>query len=174
MISIVTQLIQDAGDVLVVITIAWAIVILKDRMVYYFINAKLGGNTRVGLGRILESTATFLNLVIYFATILGILSVCGINLTPLLASFGGATVVLGLAYQNFLSNIASGITLYASPPFEVGHDIKLLSSDKVVVEGTVLAILPIRIVLRTPEGSTLYIDNATVINHMIQNDSQRH
>jgi len=38
----------------------------------------------------------------------------------------------------------------------------------------VLAIEPMRTVLKTPEGSTLYISNSAVVNWMVLNDSRKH
>lgn len=117
---------------------------------------------------------SFLNFIIYFISGLAMLDACGINLTPLIASLGGISVIIGLASQSILGNVASAIALYSSPPFQVGHYIKLLDAGSVVVEGEVLALLPMRTVLRTPEKSTLYIDNAQVLGFMIQNDTQKH
>jgi small-conductance mechanosensitive channel len=51
--------------------------------------------------------------------------------------------------------------------------VKFLSGGALVVEGLVLAIEPMRTVLRLADGSTLYISNSQVVGWMVQNDSQK-
>lgn len=43
-----------------------------------------------------------------------------------------------------------------------------------MVEGTVLAIEPMRTIMKTKEGSTLYISNNSVVTWMVDNTSQKH
>lgn len=170
---VLTQIVQDTSEVILIIGVAWTLANLKDRLMSLIINTMFGGERQYGIGRILGTISNLLSFGIYIAAMFAMLIACGVNITPLLASFGGASIVAGLALQSILGNVASAMTLYASPPFEVGNHIKLLSSGSLVVEGTVMALEPLRTVLRTKTGSTLYINNATVINYMIENDSQK-
>ena len=49
-----------------------------------------------------------------------VLSAHGINMTPLIAAFGGASFVIAFATQSTLSNLASGLLLMVSRPFDIG------------------------------------------------------
>lgn len=65
----------------------------------------------------------------------------GINLRPLLASLGASSLVLGIAAQNLLRNLAAGITLYTHRPFSVGDSVQLWTVEgDPVVAGVVVAL----------------------------------
>lgn len=166
-----TQLVQDGSEVILVIATAWALVGLKDRFVTFV--SKTALKEKEAMARLLATFSGLLNYVIFAGAGFASLATCGINITPLLASVGGASVVIGLAAQSILSDVASALTLFASPPFAAGDDVKFLAGGALVVEGTIVGIEPLRCVLRTPEGSTLYIANRDVATFMVQNDSRK-
>ena len=69
------------------------------------------------LANFLSGAAFWLILLI---SIMIVLSAHGINMTPLIAAFGGASFVIAFATQSTLSNLASGLLLMVSRPFDIG------------------------------------------------------
>jgi hypothetical protein len=61
----------------------------------------------------------------------------GLDIKPLLASLGASSLVIGLAMQDLLKNVASAVTLYTARPFVVGDKVILRGGDGgAVVQGT--------------------------------------
>lgn len=165
-----TQMVQDASEIVFIVAVAWTVVRIKDRVVLLLGQKFFSG--KEGLARLTNSVSFLTNYVIYGSAVLASLITCGFNITPLLASVGASSVILGLATQNILVDVASGFTLFASPPFAPGDQVKFLNDGAMILEGTVLEIEPLRTVLKTPEGSTLYISNSKVTGWEIQNDTR--
>ena len=164
-----TQLSQNVSQVIFIVGAAWTAIELKERVLAY-----LQTNVFQGQGmRLLITLGSLVNYLVYAGAIFASLSAFGVNITPLLASTGGLSLVLGLASQSILNNVASAVTLYTSPPFAAGDSVKFLVDGKMVLEGRIVAIEPMRTVLRNSEGALLYVNNKTVTNYIIQNDSRR-
>jgi small-conductance mechanosensitive channel len=68
--------------------------------------------------------------------------------------------------RSILGNVASAVTLFASPPFAVGDKVKFVEPN---IEGTVLSIAPMKTTLRLDDGAVLYVQNAKVVNWMVVN-----
>ena len=60
---------------------------------------------------------------------------------------------------------------YTSPPFAAGDYVKLLNNGSLIAEGQVISIEPLRTVIETEEGGTLYIANSMIVKWMILNMS---
>ena len=125
------------------------------------------------MARLLETVGGLLNYGIYAGAFFSALSTCGINITPLLASLGGASVVIGLASQTILGELASSLTLFAAPPFAAGDSVKFLSGGALVMEGVILAIEPMRTVLKTADGNKLYVQNGKIVTWEVENESRK-
>ena len=167
----VTQMVQDASEILIIVAVAWTAVGIKDRLVAFLQRTAFKGAP--SLGRLLGTFSSLVNYGIYAAAAFASIATCGINITPLLASLGGASVIIGLAAQSILGQIASAVTLYASPPFAAGDDVKFLSGGALVIAGTVVALEPLRTVLKDATGSLIYIQNSKVADWEVQNDTQK-
>lgn len=105
-------------------------------------------------------------VVIVLGALLLVLTVFGIDVSSMLVGAGVIGLVLGLALQDTLSNVFSGISLIADTPFRTG-DLITLSGDKIYrVE---------RIGLRTTtlysydDHSTTYIPNRVLTDQPIEN-----
>lgn len=105
-------------------------------------------------------------VVIVLVTLLMVLSVFGIDVSSILVGAGVIGLVLGLALQDTLGNVFSGISLIADTPFRTG-DLITLSGDKIyLVE---------KIGLRTTtlysydDHSTTYIPNRVLTDQPIEN-----
>jgi len=114
----------------------------------------------------------FLSKVIYFAlfivVILTALSTLGINTTSFLAIFGAASLAVGLALKDSLSNIGAAVLIILFRPFRVGDTIDAGGSF-----GKVEGINLFSTVLATPDNKTVMIPNSSVINSTITNYSNK-
>jgi len=90
----------------------------------------------------------------------------GVELTPFLATSAVVGAVLGLALQDTLGNLFSGIALHTEAPFRVGDWVRLGDRDGRVEQVSWRATR-----LRTWFGDTLTIPNNEVARHAILNYS---
>lgn len=165
-----TQFLQDTSELALIVFVAWAVNSLKDRLVHRFL-ASTG--SAEGIGRLIKPISQALTYIIGLAAVMAALSAYGINIQPLLASLGASSVVIGIASQNLLSNVGSGLSLYLNQPFIAGDKVKLLNGGSVVIDGTVVRIEPMRTVFRSKEGTPIFISNSAVLGYWVQNDSKR-
>ena len=102
-------------------------------------------------------------ITLYLITLLSML---GVDTTSLIAIFSVLTLAISLAVQGVISNLASGITLIVTKPFEEGDYVEIGSSA-----GTVEKIYITCTKLRTPDNKVITIPNATVSESNITNYS---
>lgn len=87
--------------------------------------------------------------------------------TALLASSGIAGIVIGLATQETLGNVFSGISISASKPFVVGEFIEILNVTPPIV-GTVTDIGLRHTVIRDASNKNIVIPNSIIDKDMIR------
>lgn len=107
------------------------------------------------------------NGVFYTVVIIGVLSILGIygvSVSGLLVAGGFAGLVVGLASQQAVSNLVSGLFLLAEQPLRVGDPVSVADVGGVVVD---INILSTRI--RTWDGYIVRIPNSKVFESMIVN-----
>lgn len=95
------------------------------------------------------------------------LSMNGINMTPLLAAFGGASFVIAFATQSTLSNLASGFMLMITQPFDVGDSVKIAN-----VAGKVHSINTVSTVITSDADEIIIVPNTKVWDSVIVNFRQ--
>ena len=104
-------------------------------------------------------------IVLYTAVVLSVLSsVTGLNIVPVLATSTVVTVVLGLALQDTLGNLFSGLSLHFDRPFNMG--------DWVLVdglEGQVVALSWRSTHLRTLTRDIVAVPNSLIAKARVQN-----
>lgn len=114
----------------------------------------------------------FLENVIYFALliviILASLNALGINTTSFLAVFGAASLAIGLALKDSLSNIGAAVLIIIFKPFKVGDFI-----DAAGASGTVESINLFSTIMAAPDNNTIMIPNSAVIGSNITNYSNK-
>jgi len=88
----------------------------------------------------------------------------GVNLSALLVAGGFAGLVVGLAAQNTLSNLVSGLMLLIEQPLRVGDPVSVAGVSGVVVNINVFSTL-----IRTWDGPIVRIPNNEVFNSIITN-----
>lgn len=111
----------------VVAAIAFTVI----KILQHFFSKKLTGNARI-FYRLLYIVIIIIAVVCVLMTIKPLNSMG----TALLASSGIAAAVLGLAAQQTLGNVFSGISISAAKPFEVGEYIEILNVNPPIA-GTV-------------------------------------
>ena len=114
----------------------------------------------------------FLENVIYFALliviILASLNALGINTTSFLAVFGAASLAIGLALKDSLSNIGAAVLIIIFKPFKVGDFI-----DAAGASGSVEQINLFSTIMATPDNKTIMIPNSSIIGSNITNFSSK-
>jgi small conductance mechanosensitive channel len=92
------------------------------------------------------------------------LSLFGINITPLLAVFGGASFIIGFAMQSTLSNLASGLLIMITKPFDVGDVVEAAG-----VSGTIQAISIVSTTIVSFDNQSIVVPNTKVWDSVITN-----
>ena len=108
-------------------------------------------------------------LAFYVAGALGLvvaLSIGGVNLGVLIGSLGLATVALGFALQDIVSNFTAGIVLLLEHPFTEGDHIAIPEAEGEVEEIRVRATR-----LRAPDGQLVIVPNKLLFTQVLTNGS---
>jgi small conductance mechanosensitive channel len=108
-------------------------------------------------------------LAFYAAVVVGLvvtLSLGGVNLGVLVGSLGLATVALGFALQDIVSNFTAGIVLLLEHPFTEGDHIAVED-----VEGEVQEIRVRATRLRAPDGQLILVPNKLLFTGVLRNAS---
>ena len=114
--------------------------------------------------RVVVATLTF-----YAAVAIGLvvaLSIGGVNLGVLIGSLGLATVALGFALQDIVSNFSAGIVLLLEHPFTEGDHIAIPDAEGEVEEIRVRATR-----LRAPDGQLVLVPNKLLFTQVMTNSS---
>jgi small conductance mechanosensitive channel len=108
-------------------------------------------------------------LAYYAAVAIGMvvaLSAGGVNLGVLIGSLGLATVALGFALQDIVSNFTAGIVLLLEHPFTEGDHIAIPDAEGEVEEIRVRATR-----LRAPDGQLVIVPNKLLFTQVLTNGS---
>ena len=119
-----------------------------------------------------QTLVEFLESIIYFiliiVVILASLSTLGINTTSFLAVFGAASLAIGLALKDSLSNIGAAVLIIIFRPFKVGEFIEAGGTS-----GTVKDINLFSTIIKPIDKSIVVVPNSSIIDGNIINYSQR-
>lgn len=105
-----------------------------------------------------------MRVVLYFIAVLIVAGGLGIETSSLLAVFSLAGLAFSLALQGSLSNLASGVLLLITKPFQVGDFI-----DSCGVSGTVREIGLIYTRMTTPNNQDIFVPNSEISANKIIN-----
>ena len=149
----------------------WCAGLIGTIILVLFLTKFLTRLVRRGLTKIPEMSdllRNFISKVVYWiilaiGLILG-LSLFGINMTPLLAVFGGASFIIGFAMQSTLGNLASGLLLMITKPFDVGDVV-----DAAGVSGTVRNVSIVSTTIITFDNQVIVVPNTMVWDSVITN-----
>lgn len=123
--------------------------------------SKLNGT----VGHFLTTLVKYALLILY---VIILLSMLGVDTTSLVAIFSVATLAISLAVQGVISNLASGIMLIVTKPFEEGNYVDIGGTA-----GTVEEIKIISTKLKTPDNKVIVIPNSTITATTIINYSTK-
>ncbi|KAI3427153.1 hypothetical protein D9Q98_007090 [Chlorella vulgaris] len=170
-----TQLMQDCSELVLIVAAAWTLLEFKGRVISWAVS-RLQTDTdphNDGAVPLLRLLSAVLTVAVVMAATAFTLSGFGFHIGPLLASVGGVGVVVGLATQDLLSNIAAAVSLYSTRPFVTNDHVVLVNQEGVEVSGTVLNIEPTRTILLDDEnGCIVHISNNGITDYIIRNYTQ--
>ena len=106
-------------------------------------------------------------ILLLFLLLLTCADKLGLPTTSIITLLGTFGLAFSLAMQNSLSNLAGGLFLLGSKPFETGHYISVPGA-----EGTVSQICLIHTVLTTVDNKQIHVPNSTVTGSIVTNFSQ--
>ncbi len=119
-------------------------------------------------GKVEQSVIGFIialvNIALKLLVVITVLAIIGIDVTSIITAFGAALVAVGLAMQNSLSNIASGILIIINKPFKAGD---LLEFEGTV--GTVSKIELFNTFLTSLDGKEIIIPNSRLTSNNVIN-----
>lgn len=111
---------------------------------------------------------TLIKVALVALYVIILLSMLGVDTTSLVAIFSVLTLAISLAVQGVVSNLASGITLVVTKPFEEGDYVEIGG-----VGGTVEAITIFSTKLKTGDNKVIILPNGNVTSENIINYSTK-
>lgn len=154
--------IQLAKDIGIVLAAFLGLVILA-RLVRRFVRRWIGHVPNIS--NLLQ--AFIIGIVYWLVLAFGlmlVLSALGVDITPLFALVGGASIILAFAMQDTLSNLASGLMIMIYRPFDEGDYV-----DVGGVAGTVKTTNIVATTVTTPDNQVIVIPNKNVWGNIITN-----
>lgn len=143
---------------IIIVLVAWLISILIRRMV----QRAMSRISTHGHVDILISRGA--GAVVLIAGVLVALGILGLSLTGVLAAIGLASVGIGFALKDILSNLFAGIILLIQHPFTIGDQV-MIGNEEGVVENVRVRDTQIL----TYEGERVYVPNQNVFSNPIIN-----
>ncbi|MBQ1388378.1 MAG: mechanosensitive ion channel family protein [Clostridia bacterium] len=111
---------------------------------------------------------SFVRIALKAVVIVAALGTLGFNIASLVTALGAATVAIGLALQDTLKNVASGLMVLISKPFKVGDYVQLGA-----LEGSVTKIDISSTHLLTIDNKEVIIPNSNITQNNITNYSSQ-
>lgn len=112
----------------------------------------------------------FVSQIINYVLLVGLLLIClnqvGIPTTSFVAAFGAFGLGIGLALQNNMSNLASGLLILIFKPFRAGHYIEVGN-----ITGSVTSIQFMNTIVTTRDQKRVYIPNSILTSQSVTNYS---
>jgi small conductance mechanosensitive channel len=90
----------------------------------------------------------------------------GVNVTPLIAAVGAATLGITVALQGVLSNYAAGVTIVLTRPFRIGDTVTVRGVNGLVEDITLPATI-----LRGDDGERITVPNRQIIGEILVNSA---
>ena len=123
------------------------------------------GLTRIGVEKsVITFLSSFCKYILRIFAFIIALTPFGFQVSSLFAALGAAGITLGLGLKESVANIASGIQIIITKPFQVGHYVQLNS-----VEGTVTRVEIMYSTLMTLDKKEVVMPNSIVTNNILTN-----
>ncbi|MEM9224338.1 MAG: mechanosensitive ion channel family protein [Pseudomonadota bacterium] len=154
------------------LAILWKAVVFFVSLYVLVLVARIArGVVRKRVGRIPKTSKllqAFLVTITYWLVLsfglMVVLAAMGVNITPLFALVGGASFIIAFAMQDTLSNLANGLLIMITRPFDEG--------DFVIVGGTGGSVKSVNVVsttITTPDNQVIVMPNKQVWGTSITN-----
>jgi small conductance mechanosensitive channel len=144
---------------------------LATILVAFLISRVAGTVTKRAMNRVRGSSALLRQFVVstvekglVLIGLLMALSALGVNMAPMVAAIGAAGLVLGLALQGTLGNLASGLMIMVFRPFDVDDIV-----DTAGAFGRVMGMTLMTTTIRTMDNRTIHVPNGMVWGDVITN-----
>lgn len=111
--------------------------------------------------------ANILHYILLLIVTIAALNNLGIPTTTVVAVFGAATLAIGLALQDSLSNVAAGVLIIMLQPYRLGDYVEI--ND---VEGYVVSIKMFHTSLKTRDNKIIFVPNSEALADNITNYSK--
>jgi len=109
---------------------------------------------------------SIVNVVLWFALIIVIISILGIETSSFIALFASAGVAIGMALSGTLQNFAGGVMVLLFKPYKVGDFIEAQG-----YAGTVKAIQIFNTIIRTNDNQIIIVPNGSLSTGSMKNYS---
>lgn len=150
---------------IIIILVLWLIYLFVKKTIKKILQNK---SNVVEMKRRKTLASLFCNLLKYFLLLVGllmILNIYGINTSAIVTSLGAASIVAGLAFQDILKDLLSGISIILENQYGIGDTVTLNGN-----KGEVIALGIKTTKIRTVNGEIIFIANRNidqVINHSL-------
>ncbi len=159
---------SDEGGILIakdiaIVLAAFIGLLIVARLVRAFVRRWIGHVPNIS--NLLQ--AFIIGLVYWIVLAFGlmvVLSALGVDVTPLFALIGGASLIAAFAMQDTLGNLASGLFIMIYRPFDEGDYV-----DVGGVAGTVKSVNIVNTTVTTPDNQVIVIPNKNVWGNIITN-----
>lgn len=145
------------GAALVLIIGFW----ISKRIVYLI---KKGMHKAKNDYTVITFISSVVNIILKFIIIISAMAVLGVDITSILTAFGAAMVAIGLALQNSLSNIASGVLIILNKPFKAGDILEFQG-----MTGTVVKIDLFNTHMKTYDNREIIVPNSIMTGNSVTN-----
>ncbi len=131
-------------------------------------HAVMKGSDATGMSKdIVPLVENVAKIILVVATLMVILSVWQINITPIIASAGIAGAAVAFAAKDTIANFFGGISLFVDEPFKIGDYIVLDGGER----GEVVTIGARSTRIRTRDDIMITVPNSIIANTKIINES---
>jgi small conductance mechanosensitive channel len=158
---------QPASEFLFHFVVAIAIVVFGRLIAKWLTNIEKKTMVRAEVD---ETLVSFLGNITYYVLLLIViiiaLGVLGFPTGSLVAILGAATLAIGFAIQDSIANLASGMSIIALRPFQVGDFVEIADE-----RGGVTEIRLFHTLLTTRENKVVFVPNKDVMGNNIVNYS---
>jgi small conductance mechanosensitive channel len=154
-------LILTVVKALVVLIVGWIVAGTASRMISRRVAAHPNLDVTIG-----SFVASIVKWVILLVVLIAVLGLFGISATSLVAVLGAATLAIGLALQNTLSDLAAGFMLVLFRPYKVGQYVDIGGTA-----GTVQDLNLFTTELKTPDNVQIVMPNGKAWGTIITNYS---
>lgn len=150
------------GAIIIIIAGIWLSGIIPRLIARTMKRAKIGDT-------VITFTQSFVKVSIKVIAVIAALGTAGFNIASIVTALGAATVAIGLALQDSLKNIASGIMLLINKPFQTGDFIEVGG-----LQGTVTRIDISNTHMLTIDNKEVILPNSNIaVSNIINFSSQR-